>query len=393
MKRFSPILFLVMFSTSALLTQAQFTGNTSGSVSFSRPITNAPGYPFLYSLSAGDLNGDGIPDLAVTATIDGSALSYALGAGDGMLKSWSYANAASLPAFVLLADVNGDGNLDALTSDGNFGFIEIDFGDGHGDFPSSTSVNTVYFDGPLAVADLNKDGIADIVGTFYSGGTGYPGGVAVVLGTGHGIFGPERHFGSGGVNPVAFAVGDLNHDGIPDLVVANNGSRPSFGSVTVMIGRGDGTFLPPVRYNAGEYPSSIAIGDFNGDGILDVAVTDTRKVYILLGSGDGTLSAAKGYWGGISPGPVVAADFNGDGKLDLAVVNFLSTSDQVSVLLGNGDGTFQPPRHFPTGGTGSYQMVVADFNVDGKPDLATVNYVSGNISVLLNITAFPGEKP
>ncbi len=189
-------------------------------------------------------------------------------------------------------------------------------------------------------------------------------------------------------------MGDLNHDGIPDLVVANNGNRPSFGSVTVLIGRGDGTFLPPVRYGAGKYPYSVALGDFNGDGNLDVAVTDGTGLFVLLGNGDGTLSSARSHFAGISPGSVVAADFNGDGRLDLATVNFIDNyNGQVSVLLGNGDGTFQPPRHFPQGGAGSTQMVAADFNADGKPDLATVNYSTGNISVLLNLTSFPRKLP
>ena len=195
------------------------------------------------------------------------------------------------------------------------------------------------------------------------------------------------HFRSGGQNPYGIAVADLNHDGIPDLVVANNGqfSGP-YGSVAVLLGRGDGTFGKPTHYLSGSRPVQLLLGDFNGDGSLDVAVVGgTDRVQVLLGNGDGTFSLPKSYQAGISPHAIAAADFNGDGTLDLAVA-----TPNVSILLGNGDGTFQPPVAFRIHGHPD-DLIVADFNHDGKPDVATIETINGSsfISILLNSTQFP----
>ena len=186
-------------------------------------------------------------------------------------------------------------------------------------------------------------------------------------------------------------MGDLNHDKIPDLVVADTGDTGcgEHGHIAVLLGKGDGTFQKAVTYKAGIEPYSLALADFNGDGNLDVAVATLRGVEVLLGKGDGTFSAAKLYPTGLDPISVVAADFNGDGITDLAaVVN--SYQPYVAVLLGNGDGTFQHPVKFSV--RGADQLITADFNVDGKPDLATVNTYDGTVNILLNTTPFPGEK-
>ena len=191
------------------------------------------------------------------------------------------------------------------------------------------------------VVDLNGDGIPDIVGTADTGTD--TGKTFVLLGKGNRKFSKAMNFNSGGIFPGAIAVGDLNHDGIPDLVVANNGAEPGppFGNIAVLFGKGDGTFNKPVRYYAGIRPSDLALGDFNGDGNLDVAVVPTNgkdRILVLLGNGDGTFSSPKTYPAGIAPHAIAVADFNGDGKLDLAVL-----AANVTILLGNGDGTFIHP--------------------------------------------------
>src|SRR5215469_16765857 len=133
------------------------------------------------------------------------------------------------------------------------------------------------------------------------------------------------------------ATGDFNGDGKLELVVANSADN----NVSVLLGKGDGTFQPAVNYRVGSSPWSAAVGDFNGDGKLDLVVSNSgdNNVSILLGRGDGTFQAAMNYGAGTNPTLVVVGDFNGDGKLDLATAN--EGSNNVSVLLGNGDGTFR----------------------------------------------------
>jgi len=247
----------------------------------------------------------------------------------------------------------------------------------------------------VAVGDLNGDGIADLVvanaGTNYTGTT-----VSVLLGNGDGTFQPQMDFASGR-QPRAVAIGDFNGDGKPDLAVAN-GILNAPGTVSVLLGNGDGTFQPPVAYVAGAIPSGVAVGDFNGDGNLDLAVVNfsDHTVSVLAGNGDGTFQTHVDYGTGYGPLGLVVRDFNGDGNPDLAVVTASGPNaslGSVSILLGNGDGTFQSQVNYQTGG-GSSGIAVGDFNGDGKLDLAVANpcgrgfqciapYAPTTVSVLL----------
>jgi dienelactone hydrolase len=161
------------------------------------------------------------------------------------------------------------------------------------------------------------------------------------------------------------AVGDFNRDGQLDLAVANQGSD----NVSVLLGNGDGTFRTVVNYSTGpgSFPRSVAVADLNGDGKLDLVVGDSssNNVGVLLGNGDGTFQAAANYGVGSSPVSVVVGDFNGDGKLDLAVASY-----GVSLLLGNGDGTFQAAGNYATSLGLISTLAVGDFNGDGRPDMA-----------------------
>ena len=215
--------------------------------------------------------------------------------------------------------------------------------------------------------------------------------VSVLLGNGNGTFQHEVRYTVGiypisketavGSYPFSVVAGDFNGDGRTDLAVANGASN----DVSVLLGNGDGTFQnfqQPVQNLAGSLPFGIVAGDFNGDGRTDLAVANfaSGDVSVLLGNGDGTFQNQGRYAVGLGPDAIVAGDFNGDGRTDLAVAN--GASSDVSVLLGNGDGTFQTPVRYAVG-TEPEALVAGDFNGDGCTDLAVANYGSNDVSVLL----------
>jgi len=184
-----------------------------------------------------------------------------------------------------------------------------------------------------------------------------------------------------GIAPSNVAVGDFNGDGKQDLAVANSGS----GNVSILLGNGDGTFQQAIHFTAGSPLTFVAVGDFNGDGKLDLAVANgsANMVSILLGRGDGTFELPLQYNAGIAADYVAVADFNNDNKPDL----FVSAGGNISILLGNGDGTFQNPILTTTPGSAPH-FAIGDFNGDGRLDVATGNatvfsYAThGNVIVL-----------
>jgi len=218
----------------------------------------------------------------------------------------------------------------------------------------------------IAVADFNGDGHADIATADFYGEVG------VLLGNGDGTLQPAVSYAAG-PNPQWIVTGDFNGDGRADLAVSNGFDFLFI--ITVLLGNGDGTFQPGVTYMTGQGPGAMAVGDFNGDGLADLAVSNSLNsdVSILLGQSNGTMQSPVNYVAGTgnsgfgtSPGSIVAGDFNGDGKLDL-IVSYSAGTGGLSLLLGNGDGTFKTAANYP-GPTGS--LFVGDFNGDGRADLA-----------------------
>ncbi len=273
-----------------------------------------------------------------------------------------------------MADLNGDGKLDIVTVNEDNDTVTVLLGNGDGTFGPAMSYPTGGTSASVAVANFNGDGKLDLAVGSVSTQT-----VGVLLGNGDGTFGPAQQFYSG--RAAFVAAGDFNGDGKLDLVVANGEFNPS---VAILIGNGDGTFqFPMVFATGGGSAEYVAVGDFNGDGKLDLATGNLSpdNVSILLGNGDGTFQPHVDYIAGTTPQSLVVADLNGDGRLDLAVGNY--GSDSVSVLLGNGDGTFQSHVDFATGESPAW-VAVGDFNSDGKIDLVTAGgYPSGLVSVLL----------
>lgn len=230
----------------------------------------------------------------------------------------------------------------------------------------------------MVSGDFNGDGKLDLAATTLNG-------ISIFLGNGDGTFqAPVNYAYGAGQAPFAILAADFNGDGKLDLAFT---LTLSSSDVAISLGNGDGTFQPPAEFPAGTLPyegGALAAGDFNNDGKLDLAVADFQglQVSVLLGNGDGTLGAATQFAVPGDPQDVAIGDFNRDGKLDSAVTSNLAKSSGVCVLLGNGDGTFRPAVGYQTTAA-VYKVSVADFNSDGILDLATVGSMSNSVSVLL----------
>jgi hypothetical protein len=357
-----------------------------------------------YSIAVSDLNGDGSSDVAV-ALIDGS-VAVLLGNGDGSLQpAVSYA-AGENPRSIAVKDLNGDGYPDLVVAEQGSSTLTVLLGNGNGTFQPAVTYGSGGGNAfGVAVQDINGDGRADlIVANRCADIDCTSGSVSVLLGNGDGTFQGTKGYASGGQSALSVATGDFNHDGILDFAVANQcaDSTCQSSSVSVLLGNGDGTFQPAASYPSGGLDaSSVTVGDLNGDGKPDLVVANyctsncaSGSVSVLLGNGDGTFQSAVSYpSGGEDAYSAAVADVNGDGKPDLVVVNYCTSncaSGSVSVLLGNGDGTFQSAVSYPSGGPDAVSVVIGDFNGDGKPDLAVANAcfnyscgASANVSVLL----------
>jgi hypothetical protein len=327
-----------------------------------------------YGVATGDFNGDGFLDV-VTENYGAGTVSVLLGNGDGTFQAPVTYGVGALPERVLVADFNADGKSDLVVANTASGTVSILLGNGDGTFQPQVTYATGGSPVGLGVLDLNHDGFADIVAGDYYDNT-----ISVLLGNGDGTFKAYVTYPTGGT-PQTLAEGDFNGDGNVDVVVGNE----TGGTVGVFLGNGDGTFQAQVTYPVGKAPQGVQVGDFNGDGIDDLAVSNSsdNTISVLLGKGDGTFQPQVTYPVGAGPVGIVIADFNGDGIQDLSVGNTSQSALTQSILLGNGDGTFQPQLTFPTGNF-PYGEAVGDFDNDGYPDLAISDFSDGTETILLS---------
>jgi hypothetical protein len=343
----------------------------------------------------GDFNGDGKSDISVAYTVRVVTL---LGNGDG-----TFASAPGSPILLqyppwdtlgtpyagpmTLGDFDNSGNLGLAVAGFQSSDATILLGKGTGAFtpsPTFTYIQNMPTSW-LTSADFNGDGNLDLAAAGES--NGLP--VVVLLGYGGGAFTPVSSSPFGISSPVSsIAVGDFNGDGKLDLVVTEGNLVGVPNVFAVLLGNGDGTFTQapgsPVQIGSGQ--NTIAVGDLNGDGKLDVMVANSsdNNVNILLGNGDGTFTQAPGspIPVGTTPYSLALADFTGNGKLSLAVANY--GDNTLTLLLGNGNGTFtQAPGSPIPVGKNPASLAVGDFNGSGRLGLAVANAGDSTVSILV----------
>lgn len=330
-----------------------------------------------------DFNNDGRLDLATTNYAnDNGTLSVLLGDGQGGFGAASHFAGGVDTSALAVGDFNNDGNLDLVTL-GNG--LSLRLGNGDGAFQPPVNIglqNTPGWLLSVAAADFDADGKMDLAITAGDPIGNWPGGYEVLLGDGAGGFAVSDSDFEYGDHPRILAVADVNADGMPDMVMAD------WWGFVVLLSNGDGTL--GYSYSTGGSVRAMAVGDFTGDGILDL-VSAGQTVDVLPGNGDGTFaSPIPNTVNGVVQTAVAVADFNGDGKLD--VITTTGRANTVSVLLGRGDGTLFPPIDHSAGSSAG-AVAVGDFNGDGRPDAAVANGGSNAVSVLLNDGIWDGTPP
>jgi hypothetical protein len=348
-------------------------------------------------IALGDFNHDGHFDLAVanSGIPDGfnnqgphaNTVSILLGEGNGHFHPAVFIPVAAGPLGLAIDDFDNDSEQDIVVTNSRADLVTLMLGNGDGTFATPRTFTVTrdgkspvqgYIPSGIAVDDFNGDGNKDLAVTNVGTNT-----VAVLLGDGKGSFGKALNLPVGRAENAGMGVatGDFNRDGKVDLVTGNSGAD----TISVILGKGNGTFVEEPAFPVGERPFQLVVADFNNDGIPDVATANVgndfkgNTVSVLLGKKGGGFQSQKVITIAQNMAGLAAADFNGDGKVDLVVVS--TALNEGFVLLGRGDGTFAPPVAIPVGAFPGY-IAIGDFNGDGKQDIAVSNF-NGPISILL----------
>jgi hypothetical protein len=356
-------------------------GEGNGQLGSATPIVSEGSPTGVAAVAAGDFNGDGHLDLvAISTELGNDETLVLLGNGDGTFQKPA-AYTMSGPALLATADFNGDHKTDILTADVfvDVSLLTVLLGKGDGTFQVAPQTTlTAFAAGATSVgmvsADLNGDGLTDFVVAESTG-------AQVLLGSGDDQF-TAGQFIATVANAIALA--DVNGDGIPDLIMTTSGN-----DVMVFLGNGDGTFQAALGSNANSSQYYLAVGDFNGDGKPDLAlIVEGGNLSVMLGDGKGKFAKpTQTFTVGTEAGSIAVGDFNKDGNLDVVVANFGEPGfgpSSISLLLGNGDGTFQPQTHLPLPpNAGPWEVVVADLNGDGNLDIVSSNNNESYLSIYL----------
>jgi len=352
-------------------------------VSFKEAVNIDTGL-FASGVVIGDFNLDGAADIAVTNQ-NSKNVSVLLADRAGGFMGKADFPAGGSPERIAAADLDGDGKLDLVLPIQAGNVVGVLWGDGRGGFTEPTPFAVEGSPFMPVVADFNADGRLDIAVTTRTAGSRR---VAILSGEGTRRFRPPNYFGQFESAPIALGSDDFNRDGKLDLAVGGGINNPTdANNLSILLGDGKGGFGAPSFYTAGPAPQSMSVADFNGDGISDIAISNSlpvgqnSTVSVLLGDGRGGFAERIPLEIGAVGRGTGVADFNGDGSLDLAVAN--SDSNTVSVLLGDGRGHFAAKNDLRVG-TNPRKLTVGDLNGDGRVDIVTPNTGSNNVSILIN---------
>ena len=261
--------------------------------------------------------------------------------------------------------------------------VSVLLGGGDGTFGTPSTFPMGAVPSSVAIADVNGDGKPDLVGANEGESD-----VVVLLQQSAAMFTPPLTF-PGAFGFAALAIADVNGDGKLDIVVPNSAMH----AVAVLLGNGAGSFsaatFDPVGTAPGAAPNSVAVADLDGDGKLDLAVSNGGSVSVLLGNGDGTFKPPIAYPTGSDLLSIAIKDLDGDGKLDVAAAGRTTGGGEVSVLRGNGDGTLRAPVSYRVGTAPSW-LAIGDFNRDGRLDIAVANLDDNTVSILLGACGTAG---